>query len=146
MAEPLYRRVLLKLSEKASRRMRKADLVGRVISVSIRYNNFEGNSRQKAVNFYTNDGYQIFNIARNILKTFLIEHPVRLIGVSVSQLTSFDQSQLPFTDTQKKQAILEAMDIVNNKHGEFTVQRACLLKAKGLKRDIASHGLMHKFK
>jgi DNA polymerase IV len=138
--------VLLKLSEKASRRMRKADLVGRVISVSIRYNNFEGNSRQKAVNFYTNDGYQIFNIARNILKTFLIEHPVRLIGVSVSQLTSFDQSQLPFTDTQKKQAILEAMDIVNNKHGEFTVQRACLLKAKGLKRDIASHGLMHKFK
>lgn len=137
---------LLKLSEKTSRRMRKADLVGRVISVSIRYRNFEGHSKQKAIGSHTNDGYQIFKTARNILKTLPLHKSVRLIGVSVSQLTNSDQSQLPFIDTRKKQAILKAMDIVNNKHGEFTVQRACLLEPLGLKRDIASHGLMRKFK
>lgn len=137
---------LLKLCEKTSRRMREAKLVGRVITVSIRHSNFEGFSRQKAVNFYTNDGYQIFKIARNILKTFPLNSPVRLIGVSISQLTTSDQSQLPFSDNQKRKAILKAMDTVNDRHGEFTIKRASLLKELNLKRDIPGHGLMRKFK
>ncbi|MFA6272023.1 MAG: DNA polymerase IV [Patescibacteria group bacterium] len=136
---------LLKLCEKTGRRMREAGLAGRVVSVFIRYNNFEGISRQKAVRINVDDGYQIFEIARNILKSFSFKYPVRLIGVSVAKLSPSNQSLLPFADTKKKQAILQAMDIVNNKHGEFTIQRACLLKDLRLKRDLPAHGLMRKY-
>lgn len=142
----LLENTLLRLSEKTSRRMREAKLVGRVVSVSIRYSSFDGISRQKATGFYINDGYQIFEIARNILKKMSVKNPVRLIGVSVSGLTNSDQSQLPFTEIRKKQAILKAMDAVNNKHGEFTIKRASLLKEFGLKRDLPAHGLMRKFR
>jgi DNA polymerase-4 len=138
--------ILLKLCEKTGRRMREAKLAGRVVSVFIRYNNFEGISRQKAVKINVDDGYQIFEIARNILKSFSFKYPVRLIGVSVAQLSPSNQYALPFADTKKKQAILRAMDTVNNKHGEFTIQRACLLKDLGLKRDLPAHGLMRKFR
>lgn len=137
--------VLLKLSERVARRLRRAGLAGRVVNVTIRYADFETLSKQKTGNFYLNDGFPIYKSAKKILNQFSFKKPVRLIGVSVSQLTNHIQQTLPFLHLSKQQNILKAIDEVNNQYGEFTLQRASLLFAKKLSKDISGYGLKKKF-
>jgi len=145
LSKDYLKHVLFNLSERVGRRLRKARLSGRVINITIRHSDFKTFTRQKVFSFYTNDGYQIYEMALKIFNKLSLKQPVRLIGVSVSQLTKHAQQALPLACSRKQKNILTAMDEVNNRYGEFTIQRAALLATKKLSKDIAGYGLMRKF-
>lgn len=122
------KKVLLKLAEKVGRRMRKAKVFGKTIHLYLRFNDFSGFSKQVTVN-YVQDGYDIYRTALKILSMYNLEKPIRLIGISVSNLkNNAEESQIIFN--QKEESALKATDEINDHFGEFTIFRSTLTKIK----------------
>ena len=123
---------LLRLSEMVGRRARKHKYMGSIITVTIRYKSFETCTRQKKLGVYTNDSHGIFSTALEIIKGQRIKEPIRLLGVTLSELTE-DGGQLSlFEEINKRRALLNAVDSINDKYGNSTVNWAlCALMETG---------------
>lgn len=120
-------RYLLWLSEKTARRLRRRGCEGRTIHTTVRFSDFETLSRQRNLPFFVNDGKVIFEYARKILAELdQPGRPIRLLGVSVSGLRTAGREEWLFEDFKKRQHLLQALDSVNDKYGEFTVRPAFL--------------------
>ncbi len=137
----LLRKVLLRLSEKASRRMRKEGYYGRRIAITVRYSDFYTFSKQKTVSQWTNSGNEIFRQALEIFESISHPKPIRLLGVGVShlkkewcQLDLFGFGLCPPTNSgpeyrknlspgnrDKKEKVLKTMDRVNERFGDWTL-------------------------
>jgi DNA polymerase-4 len=110
---------LLKLSEKVGRRARSHGLMGRCVTLVFRYSDFETVGRQESLPYHTNDTHVIYRTALRILDTFRLKSRIRLLGVSLTSVVE-DPGQLPLMeDERKRRRILEAMDEVNDKYGDF---------------------------
>ncbi|MBF0519710.1 MAG: DNA polymerase IV [Nitrospirae bacterium] len=111
---------LLKLSEMVGARARKHKYMGSVITVTIRYKSFETYTRQKKLRVYTNDSHGIFSTAMEIIKEQRLKEPVRLLGISLSGLTE-DTGQISlFEEINKRRALLNAVDSINDRYGSST--------------------------
>jgi len=122
----LLRKVLLQLSEKASRRMRREGFYGKRITLTVRYSDFYTFSKQKTLSQLVNSGNEIFLQALEIFES--IPHPkqIRLLGVGVSLLKK-EWCQLDlFEKREKKDNLLKAMDRVNERFGDWTLTWAGL--------------------
>lgn len=137
-------RVLLKLSEKTARRARSDNLSGRTVRLFLRFSDFSHLSRQITLNYATDNGYDIFKAVNSILKNTRLPKPVRLIGVSISNMQK--PVQLPLLpDLKKELGLTKSLDTINDRYGEFTIQRCRLLNIKKMLKNIAGYGLMRKF-
>jgi DNA polymerase-4 len=117
----LLRKVLLQLSERVSRRMRRDRFYGRRISVTIRYSNFFTFSKQKTLSKWMNSGNEIYKHALEIFGSIPHPKPIRLLGVGVSLLKK-EWCQLDlFEKKDKKEKMLKAMDRVNERFGDWTL-------------------------
>jgi len=123
----IVRTVLLRLSEQVGRRLRKAECRGRKVTLVLRYSDFFTFSRDLSIPYYIDYGLDIYYVALRILKRIgRLTKPVRLVGVKVSNLI-LDSQQIYFLDTYKKrEALIGAIDRINDKFGEFTI-KPCLL-------------------
>ena len=122
----LLRKVLLQLSERVSKRMRKERFYGRRISITIRYSDFYTFSKQKTVSQWTNSGNEIFRHVLEIFESISHPKPIRLLGVGVSLLKKkWCQLDL-FEKREKKDKLLKAMDRVNERFGDWTLTWAGL--------------------
>jgi DNA polymerase-4 len=122
----LLKKVLLQLSEKASRRMRREGFYGKRITLTVRYSDFYTFSKQKTLSQLVNSGNEIFLQALEIFES--IPHPkqIRLLGVGVSLLKK-EWCQLDlFEKREKKDNLLKAMDRVNERFGDWTLTWASL--------------------
>jgi DNA polymerase-4 len=121
---------LLRLSEQVGRRMRAERFMGRVVYAGVRTSDFSFMGKQKALNRFIDDGYDIYTTAKGIIESLHYFGGVRLVAVSVSHLVK-DRQQLSFLPEEvKKEKLLMAMDNLNNRYGEFAVGRATLMQAK----------------
>lgn len=121
---------LLRLSEQVGRRLRRDNFRGNVIHASLAFgNDYKHWGRQKKVADYVDDGYRIYQVAEKIIDAWgRPEQPIRFVGVNVSNLIhDLDQVSL-FEQDEKKKAALRAMDEVNDRFGEFTVERAGIMR------------------
>jgi DNA polymerase-4 len=117
----MLRKVLLQLSERVSRRMRKDRFYGRRISVTIRYSDFFTFSKQNTFSKWMNSGNEIFQYAFEIFRSVSHPKPIRLLGVEVSLLKK-EWCQLDlFEKGEKKEKLLKAMDRVNERFGDWTL-------------------------
>ncbi|MGB9613723.1 MAG: DNA polymerase IV, partial [Candidatus Margulisiibacteriota bacterium] len=134
---------LLRLSEQVGRRLRKENYRGNVVRVSLGFGNFQFWSKQKKIENYTNDGYQIYKVGERLIEekrktadgrprqhcnsNHSTNNAIRFVGVSVFGLIhNLDQtSLLPEEESNKK--ILSALDKINDRYGEFTIQRAAIM-------------------
>jgi DNA polymerase-4 len=122
----LLRKVLLQLSEKASRRMRREEFYGRRVTLTVRYSDFYTFSKQKTLSQWINSGNEIFRHALEIFESISHPKPIRLLGVGVSQLKK-EWCQLDlFEKRDKKDNLLKAMDRVNERFGDWTLTWASL--------------------
>src|SRR4030065_2895290 len=64
----ILKKVMLQLSEKASRRMRRGAFYGRRISITVRYSDFFTFSKQKTLSQWINSGNEIFKKAFEIFE------------------------------------------------------------------------------
>lgn len=125
-------RYLLQLSEMVGRRARRYGLAGRTISVFVRLGDFFSNfQKQTTLSSPINLSDDIYQIALRIFKTMGIDQPVRLLGISLSNLHEQQNQQLSlFQSDHRKEELAKAMDAVNNRFGEFKVTYGSLLDAE----------------
>jgi len=124
-------KVLLKLAEKVGRRMRQAKAMGRTIYLYVRFFDRTGKSMRITISTFTNDGFQIYLLAKNLLKKCFTGKPIRLIAVSMTNIKpskNISQAVLPLD--QQNDHILKMLDKINNRYGEFTIFRANLTQIK----------------
>lgn len=146
------KQTLLKLSEMVARRLRAKKLNGKTVSVWFRYaflnpashlkggivnleiSGFSGEGMQITIP-YTSDGLTIFKAGWEIFNKIWEKEAIRMIGISVSNLKPIMPATLSFLeDIKRTEVITKALDKVNDRYGEFTLQRGVLLTSVKLKR------------
>ena len=120
-------RYILQLSEMVGRRLRRSHYSGRTVALTLRYSNFHTFTKRRTIKEYINDGLDIYLAALDVLRLIRLRYAVRLLGVSVSNLVK-DYGQIPlFKEERDRISVIQAMDKINDRYGEFSVIRARLL-------------------
>lgn len=121
-------RVIMELSVDVGRTLRRAALQGRTVTLKVKYNDFKTITRSKTLELMTNLDDIIYNAACELLQNTLVK-PVRLIGVSVHNLTDESDAQLSLFEIghENQSKLARAMDLVRDKFGEKSITRARLL-------------------
>lgn len=124
---------LLALGNKVARRMRHKGLKGKTIILKVKYFDFVQITRSTTLPKSTDDGLEIYIAARRLLKkTGVTKKPIRLLGISLSQLSFlgigtqlslFDQDQ----SSQKRQRLNTVLDSLYEKFGDKSVVPGTLL-------------------
>lgn len=124
-------RFLLQLSEMVGSRARRCNVSGKTIHLYVRYADFFSSwGKQTTLKQYINLTDEIYHSARSILSTVEREQPVRLLGISLSNL-KHQAEQLPlFEDERKKLLATRAMDNLNDRFGRMSVTYGTLLPGK----------------
>jgi len=125
------RRFLFQLSEMVGSRARRYHVSGKTVHLYVRYADFFSSwGKQTTLKNYINLSDEIYKAALSILDTVELEQPVRLLGVSISNL-KHQAEQLPlFEDERKKLFATQAMDSVNERFGSMAVTYGSLLPNK----------------
>ncbi len=137
------KQILLKLSEMVARRLRNKNLVGKTVHCWYREafspqvhlgGVFTGDGMQITI-LPTGDGLEIFKAAWSIFHQIWNGEKIRMIGISISNLKSQTPQNLSLLpETQRKEIITRALDKINNRYGEFTLQRGILLTSAKIRR------------
>lgn len=120
---------LLRLAEQVGRRLRKHKYRGRAIHLTLGFGNYKFFGKQKKIEDYIDDGYKIYKIATKLFPDYL-NQPIRLVGVSVSNLIQNQDQVSLFESEENKKEALRAADEINNRYGEFTIERASIMTTK----------------
>ena len=124
---------LLSLANKVARRMRQKETIGRTITLKVKYKDFVQITRSATLPKSTDDGSEIYSAACSLLKkTEVGRRPVRLLGISLSQLdftgpedqlTLFDQDKV----SKKRKDLNIALDSVQEKYGDKSIRPGTLV-------------------
>lgn len=107
-------KAIFQLSEKVGFRLRRYNLWGKRISLYARYKDFESFCLEKKFYSPTNDELEIYRRAVELLQEMRLLKPIRLLGVTISELTP--ATQLSIFDDNKKRRI-KAIDEIREKWG-----------------------------
>lgn len=139
---------LLRLSEQVGRRLRKDNYQGNIVHLTIGFGDFEFWGKQRKLSDYLNDGYDIYKAGEAIFDENFggVNRPFRFVGISVSGLRhNLDQISI-FETRENKKKVLKAMDEINDRFGEFTVERAGIMNTVLHKKTgMVTSGLYKRF-
>jgi DNA polymerase IV len=122
--------VVLSLVESVGTRLRASGNCCRLVSVSVRDNNFINRSRQCKTSSPTDVTKTIANIAYKLFDELWNGEPLRHLGIHVSDLCTNEMCQVSFfdeKDKEKQRALDQAIDKVRNKYGNKAVVRSIFL-------------------
>ena len=125
---------LLALGSKVARRMRHKGLKGKTITLKVKYSDFVQITRSATLPKSTDDGSEIYSVACRLLKkTEVTKKPIRLLGISLSQLSCLGAgTQLSLFDqdrsSQERQRLNTVLDSLYEKYGDKSVVPGTLLK------------------
>jgi len=129
----IAKKKLLALASKVARRLRREGVEGKTITLKVKYNDFVLKTRSSTLNKFTNDGTIIYETTCGLLKkTETGKRPVRLLGISVSQLnTHGGEEQLslftPIELDRKRKDLNTTLDSLQNRFGESIVRPGTLI-------------------
>ena len=123
--------MLLKLSQKVGRRMRRKGFGGKTVTVKLRYSNFETHTHRETLPHLLRDDLGIYTSGKRLFRQlYQNNRPVRLLGISVSHLVRFDctsgltqQQEELFIEQSAKKEIFPVMDCLRDKFGELIISR-----------------------
>ncbi len=120
----MLEQILASMTEKLCFKLRKHEKLTSIVTVKIRYANFDTHSLQRKV-AYTSFDHTLINTAKELFKRLYDRRMmVRLIGVKFSGLIHGFQ-QLSLFDTNEKQVRLYlSMDKIRSKYGYASLQKA----------------------
>ncbi|MDR3600968.1 MAG: DNA polymerase IV [Desulfosporosinus sp.] len=120
---------LLKFAIDVGRNLRKEALRGKTITLKVRYNDFRTVSRSHTLSQATNLDDVIYKEACNLLREVSFKQPLRLIGLTLHNLTDKLERQLSlFSEPQRdNEALTKVIDLLKEKYGEKSITRARLL-------------------
>lgn len=85
-------------SKELSRDLQDKRLHARTITLKVKDEHFKVQSRGKTLFQHTNDAEEIFQVAKDLFRELPLDKPLRLMGVTASNLLSQDLQQLSFFD------------------------------------------------
>jgi DNA polymerase-4 len=119
---------LLQLSEMVGRRARRYGVSGKTIGLYVRYADFYSSfGKQDTLYSHINLSDDIYRAAVSILDSVELEQPVRLLGVRLTNLNHHAEQLSLFPEERRRSQMVQAMDCVNERFGEFTVTYGSLL-------------------
>lgn len=128
----LLEETLWRLSEKVARRLRRKGLVGKVITIKIRDQDFHTITRRSTLYQPTDFEEEIFQTAHRLAEANdWGRKPLRLIGVSVSGLQTRESVQEPLfgaASAEDLRALHQTLDQIRDRFGEKAITRARFLK------------------
>ncbi|MEX1329324.1 MAG: DNA polymerase IV [Desulfobacterales bacterium] len=138
----LAKRELLSLANRVARRMRRKGLEGKTITLKVKYHDFAQITRSVTRHQYTNDSADIYaNICSLLEKTAVGKKPVRLLGISLSNLAARGSGrQLSLFNhnmsTEKRQELNKTLDSICEKFGGKGVRPGSLIDTQPGKAGI----------
>ncbi len=146
-------RSLLSLSDSVSSRLRKAGQLAGMVSVEIKYSNFQTASHQMSLSPPSNTSQMIYQISCRLFDELWNGSPIRLLGIRSSKLTDsseptqlsiFDleledfsssqnnknsqiQNSHPSPSREKLAALDKTLDLIRQKYGDSAVVRGSFL-------------------
>ena len=112
-------------------RLRRGGLTAGTLSLKIKYADFQIASRQSALDDRTDDGAALYRAAATLLPKLAQGRPIRLTGLSASDLgAAAPQLSLFDAETQKRDRLNRSLDAIAAKFGEGAVKPADLLGKK----------------
>ena len=130
----VVRRVILSLATRVARRLRGHGFVGKTVTLKVKYHDFVQITRSVTLKEPTDDGREIFQSCCDQLeKTEVGNRPVRLFGISLSQLEAADEErQLALfeetPETPKRKRLNRALDTISDKFGDEAIVPGTLLE------------------
>ncbi|EGW36208.1 DNA polymerase IV [Desulfosporosinus sp. OT] len=123
--------VLLSLTETVAARLRQAEYCARLVSVSLKTNEFHSCSHQRKINSALDCTNAIHEIACGLFDELWQGEPVRHLGVRVSELCRNDFTQLSLfeKDFEKQRAIDRTIDSIRERFGPDAVFRSSFLNS-----------------
>ena len=120
--------VLLEQTEQVTARMRRAQVIGRTVTVKIRTPPFETRTRAATLDEPTDRTDLIWRATQETFREWANRsfEPVRLIGVSMSRLAARENAQLPLfgeMEDKRQHAIDEAVDAIRERFGKRSIGR-----------------------
>jgi DNA polymerase-4 len=119
--------VLMSLSEHVSLRLRHSGLRGRTVTLKVRLADFSTFTRAASLPRPTNFAEDLFRALRGKLEEFPLKKKVRLLGLSVSNLSGPREQPGLFSDQhpdlEKKEKLHQALDTIKGKFGEGAIRR-----------------------
>lgn len=125
---------LLFLAGKVARRMRQGFLTGKTVTLKVKYSDFTSVTRSATLPAPTDDAWEIYRSVLTLLnKTAVGKRPVRLLGVSLSQLAGrgADRQMSLFEENEtskKKKGLNTALDSISDKFGDAAIGPGILLR------------------
>jgi DNA polymerase-4 len=129
----LAKRELLSLDKRVARRMRRKGFEGKTITLKVKYNDFSQITRSVTLNKYTNDSADIYTKICSLLeKTAVGKRPVRLLGISLSNLTEIGSGrQLSlfnhYESNEKRKDLNKTLDSIFEKFGDKGIRPGSLI-------------------
>ena len=124
-----------KLSRSVAERLKVKYLAGTTISIMIRNFEWQNQTRSKSVRNAVQNADEIFDIAWKLFLQHWDETPVRLIGITVSNVV--DQAELTqqlnlfnFEQHIKDEPIVELVDQIEKKFGKGVLKRGVRVKSR----------------
>lgn len=121
-------KILLALADSVSARMRADEKKAFCVGVTVRGNDFKNHSHQHTLSDATDITSEIYEISKRLFSELWDKRtPLRLLGISLTQITAEDNAQLSFFPTEnreKERRLDKAMDAIRSRFGSETVVRA----------------------
>lgn len=127
-----YQEILEKLSQltrKVVNRMIKDESVAKTFTVQIKYSDFTQISRSSTLDIYTDNYFEIYRVIERLYDDNQSEKPVRLLGVSASnlinkednfmQINLFDLSE----DMTQKERMNKTLKAINDTYGSTVIYK-----------------------
>ena len=123
--------VLLSLTETVATRLRQAKYCARLVSVSLKNNEFYSCLHQRKISSAIDCTNAIHEVACGLFDELWKGDPVRQLGVRVSELTQNDFHQLSLfeKDYEKQRTVDQAVDSLRERFGNGSVFRSSFLNS-----------------
>lgn len=118
------RNILSSMTEKLAYELRKENKLTSVVTVKLRYSDFETHTSQCRLPYTSADHTLIQRVKELFEKLFTRRALVRLVGVKFSGLVNGGYQINLLEDSEHIIQLYRAMDRLRNKHGKYIVQRA----------------------
>lgn len=120
----MLEQLLTAMTEKLCFKLRKKEKLASVVTVKIRYSNYDTHTLQKKV-AYTSFDHVLISTVKDLFKRLYRRRMlVRLIGVKLGSLVHGAQQLNLFDDNEKQVRLYLSMDKIRGRYGTGAIQRA----------------------
>jgi DNA polymerase-4 len=129
------RQWLLQQAERVGRELRQDNLKGRTVTLKIKFADFKQITRSHTLARPSSSTQQIYHLAEKLLLETKLQDRVRLVGLSVSQLTGtvVQESLFPQPGALRQELLDQAVDRIQGKFGFQAIRRGKVEKEEGQK-------------